>query len=491
MSREMASMSFDRFAPGDVAIFSRSFSEHDFAAFSALSGDQNPLHADADYAASTRFGRPIVPLHMTLAPLSMVAGMIFPGKPSLYLGHEVRAAQPVFYGETLRYSARIESVNIAHRILTLRVLALRETDVVLDTVMNVQATAATWDTQSAATIIHTASPARALVTGASGHIGQAVALALASAGWSLILQDRGADERRQKLQASLDRVSAQCEFVSADLAQAEGQTRLSDALRRHGDVEVVVHAASSPVASDIDSLVATNYTALKRLTEAALPLMLARQKGRIVYVSSTAMIRAAPGWEDYVAAKTMTTGFVGGTDKRLYPYGVRGLSLLPGIVATPFSEPYRGDSPALLPQEVAEAVVSMIEDPGSGVVAIEVGRRQEGQYGFHFAGARSEASADTRPVAPVSASRVEQASMQSGAAEAKVAEVVRRKLRLPPSFDLTTGGLGVTPGWDSLRQIELVLEIEATFGISFLSTEIEALSEFSQLAAATAGKVAK
>lgn len=485
-----AAMSFDRFAVGDVAIFERSFSEQDFAAFSALSGDTNPLHHDGAHAATTRFGKPIVPLHMTLAPLSMVAGMIFPGEPSLYLGHEVRAARPVFYGDKLRYSARVEAVNAAHRILTLRVLALNGADVVLDAVMRVQATTGRWNTESATPIIRTASPARALVTGTSGEIGRAVALALGAAGWSLLLQDRGPDERREGLRAGLERISAACEFVTADLATPEGQAGLADAVRRRSDIEVVVHAASSGAASALDQLVATNYVALKYIAEAALPAMLARQKGRLVCIS-TAMIRGVPGWDDYVAAKTMATGFVGGIDKRLSSYGVRGLSLLPGFVATRFSEPYRGEAPTLMPQEVAEAVVAAIENPGSGAVAIEVGRRQEATFGFQLAAPHSETGGEVSSASRDRVSWGEPATAPPGSSKATIADLVRRRLRLPSSFDLANGGLGATPGWDSLSQIELVLEMETSFGISFTSAEIEGLSQYAQLEAAVSRKLSR
>lgn len=51
--------------------------------------------------------------------------------------------------------------------------------------------------------------------------------------------------------------------------------------------------------------------------------------------------------------------------------------------------------------------------------------------------------------------------------------LLRRKLSLPPPFDLSVGGLSLTPGWDSLRHIQLLLEIEEHFEIEFTSGEIE------------------
>ena len=476
--------SFDRFAVGDVAIFERCFSQEDFTAFSRLSGDRNPLHHDATHAGRTRFGQPIVPLHLVLAPLSQIAGMVFPGEPSLYLSHEVRAPQPVYYGETLRYSARITAVNAAHRVLTVRVLALRATEIVLDAEMRVQATAESWESEAALPILHTAGPGRALVTGASGAIGGAVALALASAGWALLLQDRGDDPRRQALRAALDRLGASVDFVAADLTSASGRTALAAAVTERGDVEIVVHAASPGVTAPLDELVAVNYRAFKEITDAALPAMLARQKGRLLFIGSTAILRGLPGWEDYAAAKAMGSGLASGLDNRFSGFGVRGLVLMPGYVATAFSAETRGDNPALLPQEVAAVALEMVESPDATAVLLEVGRRDSGRLGLAVSqdARRAVPPIETAPGAP--------AATEAAPASASIEDAVRQVLRLPRGTPLAGGGMGITPEWDSLRQIEIVLALESTLGVQFSSAELGELNRFDSLLAACTRKQA-
>lgn len=477
---------FADFAEGDVATFDKSFRAEDFVAFSELSGDRNPLHHDPGYASQTQFGDTIVPLHMTLAPLSAIAGMIFPGKPSLYLSHEVRAAAAVRYGETLRYSARIERVNAAQRILTLRVLALRGVEVVLDAAMRVQAIASEWSSESSVPIMRSGEPRRALVTGASGAIGAAVAEAFAAKGWKLLLQAR-CDIDTPALQALLARHPGEVEIVSADLATAEGRAALAAAASCHPDLDTVVHAASAGLDAPAEQLVATNYLALRDVAASVLPGLLARQQGRLIFVGSTAMIRAMPGWEDYSAAKAMTAAYLGALDARFAGYGVRGLTIAPGYVLSAFSDSIRGDAPALLPQEVAEAIVDMALDPGNPVVVLEPGRRSDGAYGFH-----QPATAGGRREAATESPKRDRAATGDDAGESigndPVAAVVRRVLRLPADQDLSGAGLGITPGWDSLRQIELLLELEASLGISFTAAEITGLTRFADLEAAVSQK---
>jgi short-subunit dehydrogenase/acyl dehydratase/acyl carrier protein len=482
---------FSSFSIGDVATFEKTFTENDFASFSSLSGDYNPLHHDSGHAAKTDFGKPIVPLHLTIAPFSMIAGMVFPGEPSLYLGHEVRAAKPVFYGDCLHYSARIASISASNRILTIRVLAIRDSDVVLDAEMRVQATTERWETEPSLPIIRTSRPSKALVTGASGEIGRAIALALASRGWSLLLHDRKPDEqRRSSLSKLLDRQGCDYTFIDADLAIQSGIDKVNALIREHADIDVIAHTASAGVAASLEELVTTNYAVVKGLSESALPHMLARQQGRFLFISSTAMIRGVPGWDDYVAAKTMTTGFVSGLDQRFTQYGVRFMSLLPGIVATPFSEPYRGDQAALLPEEVAEAAVEMIESPSDGALVLEVGRKQSGRYGLSFADKKASQVDSENTLTPIEHAQKGHNSPDTlGAISESLANLIRKKFRLNPNEDIAGGGLGATPGWDSLSQIELVLEIERAFGLSFTSQEIALVTTYADLLEALSSKI--
>jgi FkbH-like protein len=67
------------------------------------------------------------------------------------------------------------------------------------------------------------------------------------------------------------------------------------------------------------------------------------------------------------------------------------------------------------------------------------------------------------------------------ATDSPVARIIANTLQLPDDHDLSDGGLDVTPGWDSLRQIQIVLSLEETLGIRFSSEELSGLTRFSDL----------
>ena len=148
-------MHFNDFNIGDYVTFKKNFKNTDFDNFKFLSGDSNLLHHDKKYSSTTVFKKPIVPVHLAIAPFSMIAGMIFPGRPSLYLGHKIKASSPIFYNQNISYSAKIIDINSVMRILTIKVLAYRESEIVIEAELTVQATENEWNTKGYSNIKNT------------------------------------------------------------------------------------------------------------------------------------------------------------------------------------------------------------------------------------------------------------------------------------------------------------------------------------------------
>ena len=92
----------------------RTISAEDVAQFAALTGDHNPLHTDAEFAATTVYGEPIA--HGLLG-LSALVGLfedegIFHGTALAFLGiEEWRFRAPIFFGDRLRARMTIDGVR--------------------------------------------------------------------------------------------------------------------------------------------------------------------------------------------------------------------------------------------------------------------------------------------------------------------------------------------------------------------------------------------
>jgi len=86
---------------GETASLTKKFSESDVRTFADISGDHNPIHIDPEFAASTRFERPIVHGMLTAGMISAVLGMQLPGPGCIYLKQELNFRAPVYFGDTI------------------------------------------------------------------------------------------------------------------------------------------------------------------------------------------------------------------------------------------------------------------------------------------------------------------------------------------------------------------------------------------------------
>lgn len=89
------------------ASFEVEVSAHDAQSFATISGDWNPLHTDAAYAATTQFGRPILHGAFSAGLVSRMAGMYIPGTDCLLHGMQLKFLQPIVPPARLHVSGRL------------------------------------------------------------------------------------------------------------------------------------------------------------------------------------------------------------------------------------------------------------------------------------------------------------------------------------------------------------------------------------------------
>jgi NADP-dependent 3-hydroxy acid dehydrogenase YdfG/acyl dehydratase/acyl carrier protein len=487
--------------PGDVVIARRTFSAADFNAFAALSGDCNPLHHDATYAASTAIGVPIVPALLAAAPLSGAAGMALPGHRSLILSTEIRALDPIVYDEEVVYSFRVAALSAATRVLEISALALQRRRAVLEGRLRVRirddVAVSDHPARPWGTFLPAGRPRRALVTGAGGAIGSACARALAAGGWRVTLQHRAGDVRALRLADELG-PAARVEHLQGDLADPNHRAASAQALASMS-VTAIVHAASPPLDAAAGALLEVNYTALRALVDAILPGMLEHQEGTIVAIGSEALRSRPEGWEDYVAAKTAAVTFLETIARRQADHGIRGIAIHPAYVSSKFSARHHtGDTAMLLPEEIAEVVVeALTEGERFGSELWVRPGAVEGDAYVPPPSSRLTSVARESLVEDVSAgaqSAVSRAEPDRGSAMAhsldrRVERVARAVLRLDTSVELDEAALGHTANWNSLAQIELLLALEREFSIDFASADLSASPSLSELKRLVAQKI--
>ena len=93
--------------------------------FAEMSGDRNPLHFDAAFAARTKFGRLVVQGGLTTGLLHALVAMDMPGPGTVFLSQNWRFTAAVYVGDTVTAEAEVVSVHPAKPVTQLRVLITR------------------------------------------------------------------------------------------------------------------------------------------------------------------------------------------------------------------------------------------------------------------------------------------------------------------------------------------------------------------------------
>jgi 3-hydroxybutyryl-CoA dehydratase len=105
----MIGLTMEDLSVGDVAEVAYTVTVETIREFVTASGDDNPIHSDAAFAAGTRFGRVIAPGMLTGSFVSSVIGTRLPGPGTIYLSQNFRFLRPVYVGD--RVTARVEVVE--------------------------------------------------------------------------------------------------------------------------------------------------------------------------------------------------------------------------------------------------------------------------------------------------------------------------------------------------------------------------------------------
>jgi 3-oxoacyl-[acyl-carrier protein] reductase len=191
----------------------------------------------------------------------------------------------------------------------------------------------------------------ALITGASGGIGRAVAGLLAASGWALTLTARNED-RLKEVKAELESSAASVEVVPADLADERSVLRVTDFHRAaHGAMNALVLAAgvgsAGPIAGyplrRFDKQFAVNVRAPFLLIGEALPMLRAGARarpergGRIVALASIEGVYPEPGLAAYAASKAALLSLVQSVNSEEGANGVTASAISPGYVDTAMS----------------------------------------------------------------------------------------------------------------------------------------------------------
>ena len=223
----------------------------------------------------------------------------------------------------------------------------------------------------------------ALITGASAGIGREFARQLAGRARSMILVARR-DEKLNELADQLQREHPKVivHVRKADLADFGEVRRFLESLDRDNlEVDLLINNAglgdSGPFAESDparnEEMTVVNVATVTLITRHLVPQMIARRRGAVLNVSSSAGFLPIPGSAVYAATRAYVTSFSEALRAELYGTGVSVCALCPGPVVTEFQQvaKRKGEQPDIGPQFLVVTVEQVVRD---ALAALEADR---------------------------------------------------------------------------------------------------------------------
>lgn len=186
----------------------------------------------------------------------------------------------------------------------------------------------------------------ALITGATSGIGEAYARRFAPQGYDLIITGR----RKEKINRVADEIELACavdvEVIIAEFSDPEDVDALVQKVRNTENLDILVNNAGfatkryfhNEALEGQQNMVQVHVLAPMKLTYAALPNMIAREKGVIINVASLNAFDPLPTATTYSGTKAFLTAFSESLHMELAGTGVKVQALCPGFTRTDFHE---------------------------------------------------------------------------------------------------------------------------------------------------------
>jgi 3-oxoacyl-[acyl-carrier protein] reductase len=213
----------------------------------------------------------------------------------------------------------------------------------------------------------------ALVTGASGGIGSAVAKALHAQGATVAISGT----RAEKLEALASELGGRVHVTPCNLSDLEAVDALAkQAEEAMGSLDIVVSNAGVTrdqlfmrmKEEDWDDVIRINLTAYQRLAKAALRGMAKRRFGRIIGVTSVVGVMGNPGQANYAASKAGMIGMSKSLAQEIASRGVTVNCVAPGFIATAMTDALTDDQKQAIYGKIPAGAMGTPEDIASAVV---------------------------------------------------------------------------------------------------------------------------
>ncbi|MBT5470176.1 MAG: SDR family oxidoreductase [Nitrospina sp.] len=337
---------YEEIQVGDYAEICHVITASDIEKFVDLTGDDNSLHVDAEYASKTVFKKPVVHGMLGASFISTLIGTKLPGDGALWFSQSLEFLLPVRVGDEITITAKVVKKIDRERVIELQTdifngnrqkvtSGVAKVKVVALLPVEVEA-----DVQSRAII----EKKTAIIIGATGGIGAATARKFAENSYDLILHYNSNSVKARNLKDEFKKLGVKVVTVQGDIRERETVEKLYESTKRISPyVNAIVHAATigliavgwedlewEMIQNQIDINIKSSFLLAKRF----LPMMEQSGRSGFVFVSTQSVEAPVPNWLHYTTAKSALVGMAKSMAIDFAKMGVRVNLVSPGMTET-------------------------------------------------------------------------------------------------------------------------------------------------------------
>ncbi len=382
MDKDKTIKGFDATKIGDVCEMTHRITSDDIKKFVELTGDNNPLHWDEDFAKATDFRRPIAHGMLSASFLSTMVGMLLPGPGALWLSQSLKFLRQVYENDTIRIVAKVKQKSDASRVLVLETMIYNQhNEEVITGEGQVKMLSAKQEDKFVEKKIKVV-----LVTGASRGIGAAIARKLASEGHSVIVNFAKNKAEAEKVVEMIKSQKGKAVAIQADISSEEDvKTMCQKAKKEFGSIDAFVQNASGAINlktfndlswNDIQRHLDVQLKGAFLCLRQILPVMTENGGGSVVVIGSVAVDSIPPAKQTaYAIGKAALMTFAKSLAAEYGPKNIRVNVVSPGLTVTDLTASIPAQAKELTrmttplrrlaqPEDIADAV-SFLISPGS------------------------------------------------------------------------------------------------------------------------------
>ncbi|OGL46120.1 MAG: hypothetical protein A2W05_09700 [Candidatus Schekmanbacteria bacterium RBG_16_38_10] len=329
---------------GDMAELNHVITQSDIEKFVELTGDDNKLHIDKEYASKTIFKKPVAHGMLSASFISTIIGTKLPGDGALWFSQKLEFLLPVRVGDEITIHAEVIRKIDRDKVIELKTDIFNQHK---QKVTTGEAKLKVIEKELSGEVIVEDNKSKkiALVIGGTGGIGRAACLALAGDGFDIIVHYNHSVNVARQIKEEVEKTGRKSMVVNADIVdELQIKEMMRKITREFETVTVLVNCTTIRVPNmklmsldwqDIQNHIDINIKGSFYLIRNIIPLMEKVKYGKVINII-TQYTEGTPPSEliPYITAKAALSGFSRALAVELAPKGIRVNMVSPGMTNT-------------------------------------------------------------------------------------------------------------------------------------------------------------